>query len=346
MRGVPPGGVMMVKAKAPRFARQALTGLALATVVATTTTTAIGAAPAAAATRPGTPKITSAVAIEQGVTLTFTKPSDGGTRITSYVVRCTSTDGGLAVKAFPLASPATITGMAAKKHYTCVVSAFNSVGAGPASKPSATFVPKVQDSKRLPVAPTVLGVKAEVETIFVTYSKPPYDPHLGRLFVNRYRAKCSSPNGGVTRREERSWTIPGIEVQHLTAGKTYRCIVSARNSNGWGAYSKPSDPVVPLFPAGPPSAPKITAATAIVRGIRIAFTPPASDGGSPIIDYRAKCTSTNGGTAADHSVPRHSPYDFVGLSVGKKYTCTLAAHNKSGVGAFSAPSATVVPLSA
>jgi large repetitive protein len=306
---------------------------------------AIGIAPAGAAAVPGAPTVTSAVAAKQGATLTFSRPaSDGGARILDYRVTCTSSDGGATVKRTTAKSPIAITGMAVKRHYTCVVAARNSAGVGPASKPSTTVVPLPQDEQQVPVAPAQVFVRADVESIFVDYSRPPYDPHRTRLTINRYRAKCSSSNGGVTHREERSWTKPGIPVQHVTAGRTYRCIASARNSNGWGPYSAPSDPVVPRFQPGAPGAPKITSASAIVRGITVAFVPPTRDGGSPVLDYRIRCTSSNGGVTAERSLLRHSPYSVVGLSVGKTYTCALAARNKAGVGAFSAPSHPAVPL--
>lgn len=309
--------------------------------------TAIGIAPARAAATPGAPKITSAVAIEQGTTLTFTKPvSDGGARILDYRVTCSSSDGGTTVKRTAAKSPISIAGMSVKRHYTCVVAARNATGVGSPSKPSATIVPKPQNNQQLPDAPAEVDVRADVESVFVTYTKPIYGTLIGRLFINRYRAKCSSSDGGVTHREERSWTIPGIEVQHLTPGKTYHCIVAARNSNGWSAYSALSDAVVPLGAAVKPGAPKITSAIAIVGGIRLGLRAPISNGGAPILGYRIGCTSTNGGGTVVRNLPPRPTYKMVGLSAGKNYTCRLAARNAVGVGPFSAPSPTVVPLAA
>jgi Fibronectin type III domain len=174
--------------------------------------------------------MSSAVAVKQGVTLAFRSPT---------------TDGGATVKRTAAKSPISIAGMSVKRHYTCVVAARNSVGVGPASKPSSTIVPLAQDEHQLPGAPATVHVRADVGSIYVTYARVPSAPTGQRLFVKRYRAKCASSNGGVSHREERSWTRPGIEVKHLTAAKTYRCTVSARNSNGWGPFSAPSDPVVP-----------------------------------------------------------------------------------------------------
>lgn len=92
-----------------------------------------------------------------------------------------------------------------------------------------------------------------------------------------------------------------------------------------------------------PGAPTIASVKAEKRGIRVAFKPPASDGGAVISSYRAKCVSSNGGATGKRSGPK-SPIKVFGLSPAKKYTCTVAARNKVGGGPASVPSKVVVPL--
>jgi hypothetical protein len=92
-----------------------------------------------------------------------------------------------------------------------------------------------------------------------------------------------------------------------------------------------------------PDAPTITSATTAVQGATITFRKPASDGGSRLFDYRVRCTSTDGGLTTLRSV-RHSPITVHGMSVGKTYTCTVAARNAIGLGPASEPSDAVVPL--
>jgi hypothetical protein len=92
-----------------------------------------------------------------------------------------------------------------------------------------------------------------------------------------------------------------------------------------------------------PGQPTITAVKAEVRGVRIAFKPPASTGGSNISSYRVKCSSSKAGKAVSRSGHK-SPIKVFGLSPAKGYTCTVTARNKVGGGAPSAPSAPVVPL--
>jgi hypothetical protein len=92
-----------------------------------------------------------------------------------------------------------------------------------------------------------------------------------------------------------------------------------------------------------PGAPTVTAITAGHRSVKVAFTKPADNGGAKITNYRVKCTSSDGGAARAHEGTK-SPIHVNGLAAGKTYTCTVAARNKVGLGAASAPSDPVVTL--
>ncbi len=86
---------------------------------------------------PGEPGRAKAVSLGRGeLQVSFTAPSNDGAPITSYHARCRSTDGGATVHRSGTASPVTVTGATAAKHYTCAVTATNSRGRGPASRPS------------------------------------------------------------------------------------------------------------------------------------------------------------------------------------------------------------------
>ena len=91
-----------------------------------------------------------------------------------------------------------------------------------------------------------------------------------------------------------------------------------------------------------PSAPTITSVTAGLHSVTVAFAP-TSDGGAPILSYRVKCTSTNGGVPGSHDGPT-SPIGVAGVTSADGYSCTVAASNRKGVGPPSAPSARVVTL--
>jgi hypothetical protein len=91
-----------------------------------------------------------------------------------------------------------------------------------------------------------------------------------------------------------------------------------------------------------PGAPTITGVHAGFHNVTVRFNPPASNGGSQIVNYRVVCTSSNGGARGANEGP-NSPIKVSGLTTGKTYTCTVAARNKVGLGPASAPSMSFMP---
>src|SRR6185295_2065298 len=73
-------------------------------------------------------------------------------------------------------------------------------------------------------------------------------------------------------------------VTGLTNGTAYTFRVKATNANGNSAQTPPSNSVTPTTV---PGAPTIGTATAGNTTATVTFTPPASDGGSPIVTYTA-----------------------------------------------------------
>ena len=92
-----------------------------------------------------------------------------------------------------------------------------------------------------------------------------------------------------------------------------------------------------------PGAPTITSVTAGHRSVKVTFTKPADNGGAKIVDYRVKCTSSNGGAKGSRGTSK-SPVVVAGLTAAKTYTCTVTARNKMGLGPASAASDPVVTL--
>lgn len=94
-----------------------------------------------------------------------------------------------------------------------------------------------------------------------------------------------------------------------------------------------SNPIITL-----PGAPTIGTATAGNASATVTFTPPASDGGSAILEYRV--TSSPGNIFASGTA---SPITVTGLVNGTAYTFTVTANNGYGTGPSSAASNSVTP---
>ena len=166
----------------------------------------------------------------------------------------------------------------------------------------------------------------------VSFSPPASD---GGSAIGSYTV-TSNP-GGFTA----SGPSSPITVTGLTNGTAYTFTVHATNGVGSGPESAPSNAVTPTAPAPTkPAAPTATTATAGNGQASVSFSPPASDGGSPITSYTV--TSTPGGLTA--SGPS-SPITVSGLTNGTAYTFTVHATNAVGSGPESAPSNSVTPTS-
>jgi titin len=91
-----------------------------------------------------------------------------------------------------------------------------------------------------PGAPTITSVTPGVRSVKVTFDKP--SDNGGARIVN-YRVVCTSNDGG--RKGANEGRRSPIRVGGLRPGKTYTCIVKAKNKVGWGTASNPSDPFTP-----------------------------------------------------------------------------------------------------
>ena len=117
---------------------------------------------------------------------------------------------------------------------------------------------------------------------------------------------------------------------HLLTTIMLCATLSACGGGGGGGSATPT----------PPGAPTIGAVTAGNGSIAVSFTPPASSGSSPIIDYVATCTAS-GSTRSQTGAT--SPITVTGLTNGTTYSCSVTATNSSGAGSASA-SVSATPL--
>ena len=282
------------------------------------------------ATVPGAPTIGTATAGQYSAAVTFTAPAaTGGLPITGYTATCISSNGGAIGSVSGGSSPITVTGLTNSKTYTCSVTASNAVGTGTASgASSAVTLPTT-----VPDAPAIGTATSGASSVSVAFT-PGND---GGSSVTAFTATCVSSNGGATGLA--SGGASPIVVGSLTNGRTYTCTVSATNAVGTSAPSAASNSVVP---ARRPNPPVIGTATGVLGGVDVAFSPPSSDGGSPITSYTATCISSDGGVPGSTS-GASSPIVVSGLSAGKTYTCSVTATNAVGTSSASAASNPATP---
>ena len=118
--------------------------------------------------------------------------------------------------------------------------------------------------------------------------------------------------------------------------------------------SPPGDPnkllfrTPPILPPPPlastvPGAPRSVSAKAIDSAVRLTWTPPSRDGGSPVLTYTTECSAAGQSTVTNLNAI--SPEFVLGLTFGVEYSCTVAAVNVIGAGPASGPR-TVTPHTA
>ena len=218
-----------------------------------------GVAPVGAATDtvvPGAPTIISATAVAQGATVTWLAAEErrrrAGARL-SHPVHLEQRRVRDGAQRLP-DSPVTVHGMSVGKKYTCTVR-------GAEHQRSRQRVESVGGGRPAPAAEPGTAGRAD--------ERPGEARRRGASSSRTRRPRrrsatcrstntapgCRSTDGGVTTAEKRRWMAPGIDVRHLTPGKTYHCDVAARNMLGYGPFSEPSDDVVTHCLAAPTERP-------------------------------------------------------------------------------------------
>jgi hypothetical protein len=170
-------------------------------------------------------------------------------------------------------------------------------------------------------------------------SSPPADGSVGVGYTHNYTASGSpAPTFSL-----QSGAFPtGLSLNGAT-GVLSGTPTTAGNFSGNVNATNTSGVVGQTFSitiaAQLPGAPTIGAATAGNAQASITFTPPASNGGSPITGYIASCAP--GPVTANGAA---SPITVTGLTNGTLYTCSVRAINAAGTGPASG-TVTVTPVS-
>ena len=268
--------------------------------------------------KPDAPGIGAATAGNATADIAFTPPANSGSAtITEYKVTCAAT-GAVSRTGTGASSPITVTGLTNGTTYSCSVTATSSAGTSDASA-GVSVTPSGP-----PGAPTIGVVTAGNGSASVAFSAPSSN---GGSAITGYTATCTA-TGQTT--ATGTGTASPIAISGLTNGTQYACSVIATNARGNSSASASAN----VTPATAPGAPTIGTATAGNGQASIAFTAPASNGGSAITTYAAVCTATGQTTAQANGST--SPITVTGMTNGVTYACNVRASNAIGAGSASA----------
>ena len=165
------------------------------------------------------------------LTVIYALGATNGSAVVSETTTCRSSNGG-ATKAAThsgVAAPITVSGVTTAKSYNCTVAATNARGMGLASAPSLSVV---VGSPSPPTGVTATHVASgQIKVAF-------HPGNNNGATISGYTAKCTSTNGGAA--GSKAGAASPITVTGLTTGKSYTCMVTAKNPRGTGLASSPS----------------------------------------------------------------------------------------------------------
>ena len=298
--------------------------------VAVRVTNAAGTGPASSdvsgtpRTVPAAPSI-AAVALDWGaVDVAFEVGSDGGSALTNVEYSIDGGDHWITRAPASTVSPLQITGLTEGATYEVVVRALNAAGASEPSNVSSVRANGVPD------APEVTLVPGD-HSLFVHHTTPAN----GGSPITGYEYSVDGGAWTPTATLESPFVVTGLDN-----GVEYEVRVRASNGAGEGSHGTASG-----TPRTVPGAPEIVGGT--VAGAEgdlvVDLTAPASDGGSPILNYGY---STDAGatwrwvspasTATQITISVLSSDGTTSLTGGVEYPVEIRAMNAAGAGPASA----------
>src|SRR5213080_3617904 len=283
-------------------------------------------------TPPSAPQNLAATGGNAQVTLTWQAPaSDGGSLITNYKIYR-----GLAPTTETLLTTVgnvlTYTDSAVTNGVTYYyqVSAVNSPGEGAKSNEASATPNAPPPPPTPPSAPTNLVATGGNAQVGLTWQAPGSN---GGSPITNYKIY----RGGAPSTETLLTTVGAVTSYTDTAvtnGVTYYYQVSAVNNVGEGPRSNEASatPSAAPPPPSPPSAPQNLAATGGNAQVTLTWQAPASNGGSPITNYKIYRGTTSGGETLVATIGNQLSYSDGGLTNGVTYYYQVSAVNNVGEG--------------
>jgi len=290
-------------------------------------------------TTPSQPTNLVATAGDAQVSLVWSVPTNTGANpVSDYVIEYSSNSGSTwstFSEGVSSATSAVVTGLPNATAFIFRVAAVNAAGQGLYSVNSSSVT-----TRTFPSAPVITSGSIQNAQVTIYWSAP---SNNGGATISDYRIQYSEDQGV-------SWVTFGSSiststnraVSGLTNGVSYIFRVAAINAAGAGAYSANSSSYTPRTTPGSPTN---LVATRGNSSVSLTWASPASNGGSPITDYRIQY-STNGSTwttFSDGWSPSTSAV-VTDLLNGTAYMFRVAASNGAGTGAYSSNSPYVTPI--
>jgi len=274
---------------------------------------------------PSAPRNLNAVAGNNTVNLTWQPPADsGGSPITNYTVyRGTLPDGETQLATIGNFLIYNDTGLTNGQTYYYIVAAMNAIGKG-ANSSEVSATPAAP-----PGAPKSLAAVAGDTQVTLNWQAPGYD---GGTAITNYTVYRGTVSGGETFLIKLGNVQTHLDIG-LTNGQTYYYQVSASNAFLEGPRSTEAS-VTPAAPTAP-GAPRNLAAIGGNKTVALSWSPPASDGRSPITKYSLYRGTASGSLTFLTDVTGLSHTDL-GLTNDVTYYYQVSASNAVGEGPRSA----------
>ena len=285
------------------------------------------------------PAVTSVIAGDAQVSLSWATPAGNGLPITGYVLQ-TSANGGSSWTTTTLGAvnSTVVSGLVNGGSYIFQLAAKTDYGTGTFSTPTAAVTPL-----GLPGTPTALAVTGGDRSATLSWTAPVNDGGRPLIdYVVQYRPANSST--WLTLPHAPS-TATSATISGLTNGTPYVFRVAAVTSFGQSnGFTPDSAPVTPQSVADAPTRPSATATNGVVT---LVWTAPRSKPGVVITDYRVQYSINSGATwtTVNDGVSTNARATLYGLPLGKTYIFRVAAISGGGVGADSLSTRAVVVYS-
>lgn len=277
---------------------------------------------------PGAPQGLTATAGDGTVTLAWSAPgSDGGSPIDEYrIYRGTSPGTGSQIAT--VAGDAltyTDTGLSNGVQYYYRVTAVNGIGEGPFSN-EVSATPLAPPTP--PGAPQNLRATAGDATVTLEWSAP---TNSGGSPISRYNVYQGTTSGGETFRSWVAGDVLTFTDTGLANGKEYFYKVTAVNDAGEGPVSNEAS-ATPQSTDTVPGAPQDLSATPGDGTVTLIWNAPASDGGSPITNYKILRGTAPGDESEVATVADVRTFTDTGRDNGVRYYYQVTAKSAIGDG--------------